>query len=55
MDKAVSDANGVIKLHLSEDNYGDNRIYASEEEDRKTVDIQAIKLDDFSAPEDGHT
>ena len=50
VDKAVSDEEGVIKLHLCKDNFGDNRIYASEEEkDRKTVDIQAIKLDDFFA------
>ncbi|MEM5793038.1 MAG: FkbM family methyltransferase [Candidatus Aenigmatarchaeota archaeon] len=44
--KAVSNKNGKIKLFLSEKNTVDHRIYESGD-DRKFIEIESIKLDDF--------
>ncbi len=47
VNKALSNKNGVGKLFLSEeDNHGDFRIFGSDD-DRKSVDIELIKLDSF--------
>lgn len=50
--KAVSNKTGKLKLYLSEDNLGDHRIYNSHD-DRKSVKIEAIRLDDYFKDYDG--
>lgn len=44
--KAVSNKSGTLKLYLCEGNAGDNRIYDSHD-DRRSVDIEAVRLDDY--------
>jgi len=45
--KAVSDKNGTTKLYLSE-NKADHRIFFSNDEsERKSIDIETVRLDDF--------
>jgi len=44
--KAVSDKTEKIRLYLSEDNFGDHRIYDSGD-GRKSVETETIRLDDF--------
>ncbi|MBW8049692.1 MAG: FkbM family methyltransferase [Cytophagales bacterium] len=46
INKAVSNYTGKIKLYLSEDNYGDHRIYKPLER-RKSIEIESIRLDDY--------
>lgn len=46
VNKALSNKPGNIKLFLNKENTGDHRIYASTEK-RKSINIQAITLDDF--------
>ncbi|MFB0524156.1 MAG: FkbM family methyltransferase [Phycisphaerae bacterium] len=44
--KAVSNKTAKIRLYLSEENKGDHRIYDSHEH-RKSIEIEAIRLDDY--------
>ncbi len=44
--KAVSNKSGKLKLYLCEENMGDHRIYNSHD-NRKSVEIEAIRLDDY--------
>jgi FkbM family methyltransferase len=44
--KAVSNKTEKIKLYLAEDDLGDHRIYNSHD-GRKSIEIEAIKLDDY--------
>ena len=44
--KAVSNKTEKIKLYLSQDNYGDHRIYDSAEA-RLSVEVESVRLDDF--------
>jgi len=46
--KAISDKAGTVKLHLSEENSGDNRIYDSHD-GRRFLDVETIRLDDYFA------
>ncbi len=48
--KAVSDTAGFIKLFFCEEHRGDHRIYDSGDH-RKTVEIEAVRLDDLFAEE----
>ena len=50
--KAVSNKSGKLKLYLCEDNPGDHRIYNSHDS-RKSVEIEAIRLDDYFKDYDG--
>ena len=58
---ALSDASSVLTMELSHKNFGDNRIRSSthgeenvfNEESRKTIDIEAITLDEFYQREPG--
>jgi FkbM family methyltransferase len=51
LQKAVASRNGKIKLYLSKDNSMDHRIYDSHD-DRKFLEIEAIKLDDYFKNDD---
>lgn len=44
--KAVSNTTGKLKLHLSEENKGDHRIFQSGDS-RKVIEIEAVSLDDY--------
>jgi FkbM family methyltransferase len=44
---AVGDANGFTELHLSPDNTGDNRLFASDEH-RDTTTVRAVALDSLA-------
>lgn len=44
--KAVSNTNGKLKLYLSEENWGDHRIYDSHD-GRKFVEVESVRLDDY--------
>lgn len=46
VNRAVSDKTGKLRLFLSEENWGDHRIYNSDK-DRQSVEILATSLDDF--------
>lgn len=46
---AVSSATGSLKLFVSEENHGDHRVYASENDSRRHVSIRAVRLDDYFA------
>jgi FkbM family methyltransferase len=47
--KAVSNSNGRSRLFLCDSNVGDHRIYRSAGEDRASVEIETIRIDDFLA------
>lgn len=47
LQKAASNENGSIELYLSERNLGDHRIYAPADETRTTVEVEAVRLDDY--------
>ncbi len=44
--KALSDKNGIVKLYISEENRGDNRIYDTKD-GRKYVEVETITLDKY--------
>ena len=45
--KALSNAPGPIKLFLAPNNKGDHRIYQPEGESRPSVDVEAVRLDEY--------
>jgi FkbM family methyltransferase len=45
--KALSDRKGTIKLFLASENKGDHRIYQPEGESRPSVDVEAVRLDEY--------
>jgi FkbM family methyltransferase len=45
--KALSDLKGAIKLFLAPENKGDHRIYQPKGESRPSVDVEAVRLDDY--------
>ena len=45
--KALSDRKGVIKLFIADQNKGDHRIYQPEGETRPSMDIEAVRLDEY--------
>lgn len=45
--RALSNAPGTIKLFLARDNKGDHRIYQPEGESRPSVDVEAVRLDEY--------
>ena len=47
--KAVSNSSGKTRLFLCDSNVGDHRIYDSPGEERTSVEIETIRLDDFLA------
>ncbi len=51
--KAVSNEHGVVRLHLSRTNGGDNRIYSSDLDSNETVEVDAITLDEFFSERPG--
>lgn len=46
---AVSNTTGNLNLFISQENHGDHRVYASETDERRTVSIRAVRLDDYFA------
>lgn len=51
--KAVSNKAGRLKLYLSALNSGDNRIYDLGDGPRKSIEIEAVRLDDYFKDYDG--
>ncbi len=49
--KAISNANGSVLLHLSEENTGDHRIYSSESH-RESIIVETVRLDDYFGPKE---
>jgi FkbM family methyltransferase len=45
--KALSNAKGVIKLFIADQNKGDHRIYQPEGESRRSVEVEAVRLDEY--------
>jgi FkbM family methyltransferase len=45
--KALSNRKGVIKLFIAKANKGDHRIYQPEGESRPSVDVEAVRLDEY--------
>ncbi len=45
--KALSNRKGTMKLFIADDNKGDHRIYQPENEDRPSVDVEAVRLDEY--------
>lgn len=45
--KAVSNENGTLRLFLSEENKGDHRVYDPDGEGRASVEVDAVRLDDY--------
>lgn len=45
--KALSNRKGVIKLFIADVNKGDHRIYQPEGESRPSVDVEAVRLDEY--------
>ncbi len=45
--KALSNKRGTLKLYLADQNKGDHRIYQPEDESRPSVDIEAVRLDEY--------
>jgi len=52
VEKAVSNKTGKLKLYLSEEDSADYRIYNSHD-DRRSIEIEAIRLDDYFWDYDG--
>ncbi|MEE9124834.1 MAG: FkbM family methyltransferase [candidate division NC10 bacterium] len=46
MRKAVADRAGKARLHLSEENNGDHRIYDSKD-GRRFIEVKCVRLDDY--------
>jgi FkbM family methyltransferase len=47
--KAVSNESGTIRLYLADENKGDHRIYDPKGEQRPSVEVEAVALDDYFA------
>jgi FkbM family methyltransferase len=47
--KAVSNEPGHIQLYLAEQNRGDHRIFPASDEERTSVEVEAVTLDDYFA------
>lgn len=45
--KAVSNEKGTLELFIAEENKGDHRIYQPEGEQRESVTVEAVSLDDY--------
>jgi FkbM family methyltransferase len=45
--KALSNRKGTIKLFIADQNRGDHRIYQPEGESRPSVDVEAVRLDEY--------
>ncbi len=45
--KAASNEAGQLSLYLDEENKGDHRIYQPEGEQRRSIDVEAVRLDDY--------
>ena len=45
--KALSNRKGTLKLFISDDNKGDHRIYQPEGESCPSVDVEAVRLDEY--------
>jgi FkbM family methyltransferase len=45
--KALSNENTTLKLFIASDNRGDDRIYQPENEQRPSIDVPAVRLDDY--------
>jgi FkbM family methyltransferase len=45
--KALSNRKGVIELFIAAENKGDHRIYQPEGESRQSVDVEAVRLDEY--------
>ena len=45
--KALSNENTTLKLFIASDNKGDDRIYQPENEQRRSIDVPAVRLDDY--------
>lgn len=45
--KALSNQKGVIKLFINDENKGDHRIYQPEGESRPSVEVEAVRLDEY--------
>ncbi len=45
--KALSNESGVIQLFLADANKGDHRIFQTDEEQRPSIDVDAVTLDDY--------
>lgn len=45
--KALSDRKGTLKLFIARENRGDHRIYQPEGESRSSIDVEAVRLDEY--------
>jgi FkbM family methyltransferase len=45
--KALSNQKGILKLFIADKNRGDHRIYQPEGESRRSVDVEAVRLDEY--------
>jgi FkbM family methyltransferase len=45
--KALSNRKGTLKLFIAEQNKGDHRIYQPEGESRASVEVEAVRLDEY--------
>ena len=45
--KALSNRKGTLKLFIADKNKGDHRIYQPEGESRPSVDVEAVRLDEY--------
>jgi FkbM family methyltransferase len=45
--KALSNRNGIVKLFIADQNKGDHRIYQPAGESRPSMDVEAVRLDEY--------
>lgn len=45
--KALSNRKGTLKLFIARENRGDHRIYQPEGESRSSIDVEAVRLDEY--------
>jgi FkbM family methyltransferase len=45
--KALSNKEGTLKLFIADKNKGDHRIYQSRDESRPSIDVEAVRLDEY--------
>ncbi len=45
--KALSNRKGTLKLFIADQNKGDHRIYQPEGESRRSIDVEAVRLDEY--------
>ncbi len=45
--KALANRKGTVKLFIADQNKGDHRIYQPEGESRPSVEVQAVRLDEY--------